>query len=328
MLRKLFGGREPTPDRPDGTRISERPAWMRDGMEVELREGRVSLEVVGESNYQNELWRAVGSSKPQDRVRVDVVAVLVAETDNPYDPNAVSIWVNGLKVGYLSRADAERYRPGLVALESRYGKPIALPGVVAGGGMREDGPGRLGVFLRHEPVDFGLTAQETPSRRDSRMDTGLTDAIATDAADDAYDLSWAADVPEDPIRAIPILRQLLAHEPDPIDRHFMFHHLESALYQSRDAFASALNEYEECCRQHDAEMQPIRDAFIAKWSMIPWLHTYKQMCIRLAKAKEFEQALWWAERGIAVYGENAGRPDAVEDLRKRAETYRGKLARP
>jgi hypothetical protein len=52
------------------------------------------------------------------------------------------------------------------------------------------------------------------------------------------------------------------------------------------------------------------------------------VCIRLAKAQEFEQALWWAERGLAVYGENAGRPDAVEDLRKRAETYRAKLARP
>lgn len=142
---------------------------------------------------------------------------------------------------------------------------------------------------------------------------------ATDAADETYDLSWVGDLPEDPIRAIPILRQLLVHERDPIDRHFMFHHLETALYKSRDAFASALNEYDECCRQHDAEMQAIRDAFIAKWGTIPWLHTYKQVCIRLAKAKEFEQALWWAERGLAVYGENAGRPDAVEDLRKRAE---------
>lgn len=329
MFRKLFGGREPTPDRPDSTRIGEHPAWMTKGMEVELCEGQVDLEVVGESNYQEDLWRAVGRrGEPQDRVRVDVIAVLVAETNNPYDSNAVSVWVDGLKVGYLSRANAERYRSGLIALESRHGKPIALAGVVAGGGMREDGPGRLGVFLRHDPVDFGLTAPEPRPRRDSTMDTGLTDAVATDAADEAYDLSWVGDLPEDPIRAIPMLRQLLANERDPIDRHFMFHHLETALYKSRDAFASALNEYDECCRQHDAEMQAIRDAFIAKWGMIPWLHTYKQACIRLAKAKEFEQALWWAERGLAVYGENAGRPDAVEDLRKRAEDYRAKLARP
>ncbi len=327
MFRKLFGGQEHTPDRPDVARTDEPPGRIRDGMEVELCEGRVGLEVVGESNYQDNLRQAVGGDA-DSRVRVDVVAVLAAETDNPYDSNAVSVWVNGLRVGYLSRADAERYRPGLVALESRHGKPIALAGVVAGGGMREDGPGRLGVFLRHDPTDFGLTAQEPPSRRDSRMDTGLTDAIVTDAADDAYDLSWVGDLPEDPIRAVPLLRQLLERERDPIDRHFMFHHLEMALYKSRDAFASALNEYDECCTQHDAEMQTIREAFIAKWGMIPWLHTYKQMCIRLAKAKEFEHALWWAERGLAIYGENAGRPDAVEDLHKRAETYRAKLARP
>ena len=327
MFRRLFVGRESTPDRPDVTPNEERPEWMRDGVEVALCEGQVDLEVVGESNYQDSLRRAVGKEgDSQSRVRMDVVAVLAAETDNPYDPNAVSIWVNGLKVGYLSRADAERYRPGLLALESRHGRPIALRGVLAGGGMRADGPGRLGVFLRHSPVDFGVAAPKPPPPAESRIDTGLTDAIATDAADDAYELSWVADLPEDPIRAIPMLRQLLEHERDPIDRHFMFHHLEAALYKSRDAFASALNEYDEWCRQHDVEMQTIREAFMAKWGMIPWLHTYKQMCIRLAKAKEFEQALWWAERGLAIYGENAGRPDAVEDLQKRAETYRAKLA--
>lgn len=327
MFRKLFGGRESAPDRPDVTPNDERPGWMRNGMEVELCEGQVDLNVVGESNYQDNLRRAAGGEgDPHSRVRVDVVAVLAAETDNPYDPNAVSIWVNGLKVGYLSRADAERYRPGLLELESRRGRPIALRGVIVGGGMRADGPGKLGVFLRHSPADFGLAVANASPSSEFRMDTGLTDAIATDTADDAYDLSWVADLPEDPIRAIPMLRQLLDHERDPIDRHFMFHHLETALYKSRDAFRSALHEYDECCRHHDTEMQTIREAFMAKWGMVPSLHTYKQMCIRLAKTKEFEQALWWAERGLAIYGDNAGRADAVEDLQKRAEAYRAKIA--
>jgi hypothetical protein len=326
MLRKLFGSREPTPGRPDTTGAEERGVPTHEGT-VELRQGREALGVVGESNYQGSLRQVVGGDS-HDRVRVDVVAVLSAETNNPYDSNAVSIWINGLKVGYLARADATRYRPGLLALESKYGRPIALAGVIAGGGMREDGPAQLGVFLRHDPVDFGLTSQEAPPRRDSGMDTGLTDATATDGMDDSYDLSWADGLAEDPIRAIPQLRQLLANERDAIDRHFMFHHLETALYKSRDVFASALTEYDDCCHQHDAEMETIREAFMAKWGMVPWLHTYKQMCIRLAKAKEFEQALRWAERGLALYGEDAGRPDSVEDLRKRAEAYRAKLARP
>jgi hypothetical protein len=49
---------------------------------------------------------------------------------------AVSVWVQGLKVGYLSRDDARRYRPGLLALEEGHGKPIALAGAIVGGGMR------------------------------------------------------------------------------------------------------------------------------------------------------------------------------------------------
>jgi|HubBroStandDraft_1064217.scaffolds.fasta_scaffold29406_2 hypothetical protein len=69
---------------------------------------------------------------------------------------AVAVWINGLRAGYLARADAVRYRPGLLALQQTHGRPVALDGGIAGGGMREDGPGRLGVFLRHDPADFGL----------------------------------------------------------------------------------------------------------------------------------------------------------------------------
>jgi hypothetical protein len=86
---------------------------MREGMEVQLYDGREDLEVVGEASYQDNLWRVVGGGgSSNDRVRVEVSAVLVAETDNPYDANAVSVWVQGLRVGYLSREDARRYRPG------------------------------------------------------------------------------------------------------------------------------------------------------------------------------------------------------------------------
>ncbi len=193
--------------------------------------------------------------------------------------------------------------------------------------MREEGPGRLGVFLRHDPADFGVRTPP-PRRRGVGVRTGLTDATTTDAADDPYDLAWVADLPDDPIRAISTLRQLLESERDPLDRHFMFNHLEKALYRSRNAFTSALDEYDDCCRRHDAEMETIREAFMAKWGEIPWLPTYKQMCIRLAKAKRFEEAIRWAERGLAIYGENAARPDAVEDLRRRLGAYRAKLAPP
>jgi hypothetical protein len=56
------------------------------------------------------------------------------------------------------------------------------------------------------------------------------------------------------------------------------------------------------------------------------LEIYRQMTIRQQKAKDFEQALWWAERGIAIYGTDCARLKAVKDLEKRAATFRVKLS--
>ncbi len=163
FLRRLLHSGEQPSDRQGATSPDQRPAWMHDGMEVQLCEGRVDLEVVGEASYQDSLWRVVGGRRsPDDRVRVDVHAVLVAETDNPYDANAVSVWVQGLKVGYFSRDDALRYRPGLLALEQEHRKPIALAGVIVGGGMRHHPrhPGR-GCGLA-SPTHWPPTGQTTP----------------------------------------------------------------------------------------------------------------------------------------------------------------------
>jgi hypothetical protein len=147
---------------------------MRDGMEVQLYEGREDLEVVGEASYQDNFWRIIRERRsPDGRVREEAYAVLEAEPDNPYDANAVAVWIQGLKVGYLSREDARRYRHGLQALVQKHGKPIALAGVIAGGGMRADGPGRLGVFLEHDPADFGLRPMQMSPGRVGDADRAL-----------------------------------------------------------------------------------------------------------------------------------------------------------
>ena len=147
------------------------------------------------------------------------------------------------------------------------------------------------------------------------MRTGLTEALLTDAEDDSYDLSWLHRLPSDVLPAIRELRRLLEHDPDPIDRHFMFCELEDRLYRSRDVFASALAEYDDTCIRHDAEMDGIRDALLAKFGEVPVLETYRQMAIRQQKVKDWQRAIWWAERGLALYGEQAARPESVDDLR-------------
>jgi len=299
---------------------------MRNGAQVVLLEGDEDLEVVGESFYQDNLWHLAGAQPGKQRVSEDIYAVLVAEDDNPYDPTAVAVWISGLKVGHLSRENAQRYRAGLLAQQEARGMPIALAGVIAGGGIRSDGPGKLGVFLHHDPQDFGLPARSLLPPSEPRMRTGLSDAFATDAADDSYDLAWMNDLPDDELRAIPYLRNLLAQEKNILDRHFMYARLEAILYKCRGVFASALDEYDEACRQHDAEMDAIRQACLAKWGKVPLLETYRQMAIRQQKADNYSQALWWAMRGIALYGNDCARPEAVEDLCGRVARYQAKLS--
>ena len=120
---------------------------MRDGIRAALAGGVDDLEVVGESHYQGALWRLAGTEDRSERVRTSITALLVPEVDNPHDPHAVAVWVDGLKVGHLGRYDARLYRPGILALHLSEGCPVAVPGVIAGGGLGCDRKGLLGVFL-------------------------------------------------------------------------------------------------------------------------------------------------------------------------------------
>jgi hypothetical protein len=305
LLDRLRGGRRESSvsTRHEATAVS-----------VSLLGGQDDLEVVGELAYQDALWRLSGGSLG-DRIRRQIVAVLVPEPTNPYDANAIAVQIDGQVVGYLPRATAQEYLPGLQRLMSVRGGYVALRGVIVGGGYYDDGPGRLGVWLEHDPADFGIRSTSPGSAppgyasADGVMRTGFTEAWLTDAEDDSYDLSWFNELPEADRPAIAKLRELLAADPDPIDRHFQFAELEARLYRSRDLYELALAEYDETCARHDAEMERICAAFMAKWGKIPLLDTYRQMAIRQQKIKDWQACQWWAERGLALYGRQAAREE-------------------
>jgi hypothetical protein len=73
-------------------------------------------------------------------------------------------------------------------------------------------------------------------------------------------------------------------------------------------------------------MDGIRQALLVKFGAVPLLDTYRQMAIRQQKAKDWAKAVWWAERGLSLYGDKAARPEVVDDLTKRLAAYRAKLA--
>lgn len=273
-------------DRIRGASTGRRPsASQRRSVSAHLLTGHDDLELVGELSYQAALWRLSGGAGG-DRIRCDAVAVLVPEPTNPHDPNAIGVHIDGYLVGYLPRGVAQDYLPGLRHLMSKLGGYIALRGVIVGGGYYADGPGRLGVWLEHDPADFGiapphLSRAQVPSSVNlgGAIRTGFSEAWLTDAEDDSYDLSWFNQLPEADRPAIAMLRELLATDPDPDRPHFQFCELETRLYRSRELYESALAEHDQACELHDAEMEQICTAFVAKWGKIPLLDTYRQMAV-------------------------------------------------
>ena len=286
------------------------------GVQVTVYEGSEDLEVVGESHYQDALTEFVTllGENLRDGVSLAHYVLLVAEPENPYDRNAVSVWLNGEKVGYLGRDDAAQLQPGVIRLHKEHG-PVALRCKVIGGGLRQDGIGMLGVFLRYDPKDFGRPSPHfvhaAPIIR-----TGLSHASATDDADHSYNISWHASLADSVTKRIPQLRRLMESEREPISRHFVMSVLEDDLYMSRELSPGVLDEYDAVCRQHDEEMDVIRPALQAKFGCIPLLDTYRQMAIRQQKTGNYEQALWWSQRGLDLYADQAGRAEWIEDLQR------------
>lgn len=285
-------------------------------------DGRVDLEVVGESFHQDALRQVAGVSTGHTRAVVN--AILVAEENNPYDPNAVAVSIQGREVGHLSREDAAHMRPGLLALQERAGTWIALPGVIAGGGPRDT----LGVFLRYDPGAFGLAVRSSvAAQRDAggHVRTGLAEALSMAGENDQYDLAWASEIPDDPSEAVEMLTSRLAAEPEVVSRHFLFAQLEGHLYSLRESHPDALRLFDEACARHDAEMDAIRPALMAMFDGLPLLEVYRQAAIRHQKAHDWEPALRWARRGLAVYGGDALDPAYVADLNARVSNYQAKL---
>ncbi len=290
-------------------------APIEQSLSVALYGGRHSLDVHGESNYQENLWRIFGGRQP-DRVEADVIAVLRAESDNAYDPNAVSVWINGLLVGYIPRQLAPVYHAGVIALEEREGLPIALHARVVGGGLRADGPGQLGVFLQHDPTDFGV-AQHQGYR--GEVYEGETRAL------ESHHLGWLAALPADPVSAVRKLRQLLGTNEDSIERHYLYLELEQRLYRIGLQVPAALDDFDAVCFSHDSEMDRTLPALIAEFNLVPHLRTYHQMAIRQAKAHDWRLVSQWASRGLELYNTRAGSPEWPVDLQKRLEGAQAKL---
>lgn len=73
-------------------------------------------DVVGERSHLDAIRRLVGAEHRSAGADHNRTATLVPEPDNSFDPLAVAVHIDGVRVGYLSRDDAARYQPVLAQL--------------------------------------------------------------------------------------------------------------------------------------------------------------------------------------------------------------------
>ena len=103
-----------------------------------LSNASYSYNIVGEQSYQNNLKKIAGPKEEESKF-FECYAKVSSEPYNQYDKNAVKVEINGLTVGYLSRAEAQRLS----------GKRInkTVPAVINGGWSDGDSTGHYGVKL-------------------------------------------------------------------------------------------------------------------------------------------------------------------------------------
>ncbi len=80
--------------------------------------GVTDLTVAGTPRRQDVLWR-IAYQPRQPTPDGYVPAVVMREPNNPHDPNAVRVYVNGFTIGYLFRDQAKQWQPVLKEVKRR-----------------------------------------------------------------------------------------------------------------------------------------------------------------------------------------------------------------
>jgi hypothetical protein len=105
--------------------LFKRPSDKLVGPELEalvLPGGKI-VQVVGESDYQDALDVICGG-KCAEGHQLMCQGGIRPEPHNEYDKRAVGVYVDGRKVGHLSREDARRRQSELLALRSQGKQPM------------------------------------------------------------------------------------------------------------------------------------------------------------------------------------------------------------
>lgn len=129
-------------------------SWLFGDERQEAPDGRLMLadsrsfnfDVVGES-YRQDVLDGICGGKCEEGHDIEVLAQLCFVDDNPYDKDAVGVFVDRQLVGYVPAKYAARFRSEILAINPRR-QPVVCKGRITGGWKRGRGDeGHYGIKL-------------------------------------------------------------------------------------------------------------------------------------------------------------------------------------
>jgi hypothetical protein len=111
------------------------------------------VEVVGTATYQEAL-ATVADAPPDASLHVEKWAHLIPEPENPWDRNAVAVYVEGRKAGYVPREHTAAYAALLGQIWTNYhGRAVCR--AVVGGGLHQ-ATSQVGAVTQVDEAQYGV----------------------------------------------------------------------------------------------------------------------------------------------------------------------------
>jgi len=293
--------------------------------------------VRGESHRQDVLARYCGPPTVLG-YPVPVEGVLCREPNNPVDPYAIRVEVEGEHVGYVAEEIAAQLSP---ALDKAGCQRFIVAGVIRGGAIDAPSIGfHLWLGRRIVPGPSIILNENIRSSPEYAVkwrgverhqnfvpsDEAQRDVPGIHTGASMHGGRWTGIDQRDRLATIKSAREFLRCETDPLERHFAYNLLEETLYKCRDVISGAFDDFRLTCEQHHREMSTIRPSLVGLFGRIPLLPTYRQMAIACSKSGDYDAAAQWCTWGLEIYGDEALEIAPVEDLETRLNRLTRKIS--
>jgi hypothetical protein len=127
------------------------PTWLPDRPNIKGDGTSFACEIAGTSHYQGILEQIVGGRRDTS-IYCRAIAILMPEPDNPHDPGAIAVRIDGETIGHIKRTDTDRFHKSF----ENFGVSgdVQCKAMIVGGW--DHGGGDVGSFGVRLDIDFPI----------------------------------------------------------------------------------------------------------------------------------------------------------------------------